>query len=82
MLNLAVRTSISRFVDRASLYSLTNNATRCTILFKYIYLFLFSICFGHTVKENAEALLVATKEIGLDVNADKITTWLCLGIGM
>jgi retron-type reverse transcriptase len=25
----------------------------------------------HTVKENAEALLVATKEIGLEVNADK-----------
>ena len=25
---------------------------------------------GHTVKENAEALLVATKEIGLEVNAD------------
>ena len=26
---------------------------------------------AHTVKENAEALLVATKEIGLEVNADK-----------
>ena len=25
----------------------------------------------HTVKENAKALLVATKEIGLEVNADK-----------
>ena len=25
----------------------------------------------HTVKENAESLVVATKEIGLDVNADK-----------
>ena len=25
----------------------------------------------HTLKENAEALLVATKEIGLEVNADK-----------
>jgi len=25
----------------------------------------------HTAKENAEALLVATKEIGLEVNADK-----------
>ena len=25
----------------------------------------------HTIKENAEALLVASKEIGLDVNADK-----------
>jgi hypothetical protein len=27
----------------------------------------------HTVKENAEALVVATKEIGLEVNADKTT---------
>ena len=25
----------------------------------------------HTVKENTEALIVASKEIGLDVNADK-----------
>ena len=25
----------------------------------------------HTVKENAEALIVATKEIGLEVNVDK-----------
>jgi hypothetical protein len=25
----------------------------------------------HTVKENAEALVVATKKIGLEVNADK-----------
>ena len=30
----------------------------------------------HTVKENAEALVVATKEIGLEVNADKTKyTW-------
>jgi hypothetical protein len=28
----------------------------------------------HTVKENAEALVVATKEIGLEVNADKANT--------
>ena len=25
----------------------------------------------HTIKENAEALIVASKEIGLEVNADK-----------
>ena len=37
---------------------------------------------AHTVKENAEALLVATREIGLEVNADKQSTLLCLGIGM
>jgi len=36
----------------------------------------------HTVKKNAEALVVATKEIGLEVNAEKRSTWLCLGIGM
>jgi hypothetical protein len=35
----------------------------------------------HTVKENAEVLVVATKEIGLEVNTDK-TTWLCFGIRM
>ena len=29
---------------------------------------------AHTVKENAEALVVATKEIGLEVNADKLST--------
>ena len=28
----------------------------------------------HTVKENAEALIVATKEIGLEVIADKLST--------
>jgi len=35
----------------------------------------------HTVKENAEALVVATKETGLE-NAVKLITWLYLGIGM
>jgi hypothetical protein len=30
-----------------------------------------SVGSAHTVKENAEALVVATKEIGLEVNADK-----------
>ena len=34
------------------------------------------------MKENAEALLVTTKATGLEVNADKINTWLCLGLGM
>ena len=28
---------------------------------------------AHTVKENTEALVVATKAIGLEVNADKTT---------
>jgi hypothetical protein len=35
-----------------------------------------------TVKENAEVLVVATKEIGLEVNAEKTKYWLCLEIGM
>ena len=30
---------------------------------------------AHTVKGNAEALLVATKEIVLEVNADKTGDW-------
>jgi len=34
------------------------------------------------VKENAEALAVAAKVIGLKVNADKISTWSCLEIRM
>ena len=36
----------------------------------------------HTVKENAEALIVASKEIGLEVNADKLSSWSCLEIRM
>ena len=37
---------------------------------------------AHTMKENAKALLVATKEIGLGVNAHKTKYMACLGIGM
>jgi len=36
----------------------------------------------HTIKENTEALVVASKEIGLGVNADKLSTWSCLEIRM
>jgi len=35
----------------------------------------------HRIKENAEALIVASKEIGLEVSANK-TTWSCLDIRM
>ena len=35
----------------------------------------------HTLKENAEALVAATRENGLEVSADK-TTWSCLKIRM
>ena len=34
----------------------------------------------HTVKEKAEALVVASKEIGLEVNADKTKYWSCIEI--
>ena len=34
----------------------------------------------HTIKENAEALVVAIKEIGLEVNADNLSSWSCLEI--
>jgi hypothetical protein len=36
----------------------------------------------HTVKENAKALVAAAKEIGLEVNADKLRTWSCHKIRM
>ena len=34
-----------------------------------------SIC---TIKKNAEPLVVASKENGLEVNADRLSTWSCL----
>jgi len=34
----------------------------------------------HSVKENTEAMVMASKEIGLGVNADKLSTWPCLKI--
>jgi len=36
----------------------------------------------HVIKENAKALVVASMEIGLEVNADKTSTWSCLEIRM
>jgi len=36
----------------------------------------------HTVKENAEALVVASKETDLEVNADKTKYWSCLEVRM
>ena len=36
----------------------------------------------HTLKENAEALVAATREVGLTVSADKLTTWSFLEIRM
>ena len=36
----------------------------------------------HTIKKNTDALVAASKEMGLEVNADKISTWSCLQIRM
>jgi hypothetical protein len=36
----------------------------------------------HAIKENAQALVVASKEIGLQVNADKTKYMACLKIRM
>ena len=35
-----------------------------------------------TIKKNTEALVVASKEIGIEVNADKFSAWSCLEIRM
>jgi hypothetical protein len=34
----------------------------------------------HTVRKNTEALLITSKETGLEVNADKLSIWSCLEI--
>jgi hypothetical protein len=36
----------------------------------------------HTIKKNTEALLVASKGIGLEVNVRKLSIWSCLKIRM
>jgi hypothetical protein len=36
----------------------------------------------HTVKGNAEALVVVIKEIGLEVNSEKLSAWSCFKIRM
>ena len=36
----------------------------------------------HTLKENAEALVAATRETGLEVVLLKLSTWSCLEIRM
>jgi len=35
---------------------------------------------AYTIEKNTEALLVPSKEIGLEVNSDKILSWSCLKI--
>jgi len=34
------------------------------------------------MKNNTEAFLIVRKEIGLEENADELSTWSCLKIGM
>jgi hypothetical protein len=36
----------------------------------------------HTIQKNVEALVVSGKDFGLEVNADKLSTWSCLEIRM
>jgi len=36
----------------------------------------------HTLKENEEAFVAATRETGLEVRADKLNKWSCLEIRM
>jgi len=48
-------------VDRPSPYSLTNNPTTCTTLFKYIYLYPFSAGFGHPSADHQEKIAVSMR---------------------
>jgi hypothetical protein len=36
----------------------------------------------HTIKKNTGALVVASEKIGLEVNAEKLSTWSCPEIKM
>jgi hypothetical protein len=47
-----------------------------------VYADVFNVLGGslHTIKKNTEARLVASKEIGIEVNAEKLSTWSCLEI--
>ena len=45
----------------ACMCCLTNNPTRCTILCKYIYLSLFSTCFGHPSAYHQEKITVSMR---------------------
>ena len=47
--------------------NLTNNPTRCTNLFKYIYLCLFSTCFGHPSAHHQEKIAVSMRNLYLSL---------------
>jgi len=58
---MAYLTTVSiflRFVDRASLYNLANKSNQMHNSVLYIYLFLFSTCFGHPWAHHQEKITV------------------------
>ena len=63
------------FVDRLCPYSLTNNPTWCTVLFKYIYLFLFSTCFGHPRAHHQEKIIVTMRHWYLSLSMGDDGHW-------
>jgi hypothetical protein len=66
------------FVDLASSYNLTNNPTSCTILLKYIYLFLFCTCFGHPSAHHQEKITVSIRHwyLSLCMGGDWSAGWI------
>jgi len=36
----------------------------------------------HTIKKNTEALVVAVREIGIEVDTEKLSTWSCVEINV
>jgi len=36
------------------------------------------VCSDDVIKRNTKALLNASKKIGLELNTDKLSSWLCL----
>jgi hypothetical protein len=36
----------------------------------------------HAIRKNTQALVIANKEIGLEVNAERLSIWSCLEIRM
>jgi hypothetical protein len=36
----------------------------------------------HSIKNNTEDLVIASKEVGLELNAEKVSIWSCLKIRM
>jgi len=57
--------------------TLTNNPTRCTILCKYIYLYLFSTCFGHPCAHHQEKnYCIYATLVFVTLNGWRLVCWL------